>query len=134
VLLRGVCHRCPGRTAPCYSPSPFAFPCSTSVEHKFHQNITSYITCIALITQINNAKKKKNTVREDDEIKVTALTQEYQMGQTTTILRKNETLTRNEPSSSACHRQIWRAWRKVEEPYPSLVPARNNPQSQSQFT
>jgi hypothetical protein len=31
---------------------------------------------------------------------------------------------KNEPSSSACHHQIWLAWRKVEEPYPSLVPAK----------
>jgi len=56
------------------------------------------------------------------------------MNQTTIILRKIETLMRDEPSSSACHRQIWRAWRKVEEPYPSLVPASKNQQSQSQLT
>jgi len=62
------------------------------------------------------------------------LTHKYQMDQTTIILRKNKTLTRNEPSSSAFHRQIWRAWRKVEEPYPSLEPASKNQQSQSQFT
>ncbi|KAJ1397673.1 S-malonyltransferasea [Sesbania bispinosa] len=30
---------------------------------------------------------------------------------------------KNEPSSSACRRQTWRAWRKVEEPCPSMEPA-----------